>query len=262
MISVDNLCKYYYTDAREEGVIRAVDALSFQVGSGEVLGFLGPNGAGKSTTMRLLTGFLQPTMGKVTVFGCDMDQSPIEAKKQIGYLPEGAPAYGYMPVDGFLYFVGKVRGLSGSQLDQQLNKVIGLLNLEQVRKQKIETLSKGFKRRVGLAQALIHDPKVLILDEPTDGLDPNQKHEVRKLIKQLAKDKIIIISTHILEEVPAVCNRVMVIASGKIKADETPDQFAARANGDWDKAFADLTLTSGQSDTKHISDSEVSNEAQ
>ena len=207
----------------------AVDELSFSVGPGEVLGFLGPNGAGKSTTMKMITGFLHPTSGTARINGADIQQQPLAAKRQLGYLPEGAPGYGDMTVARFLDFIAEVRGLKGRQRRERLEAVVADVHLESVLPQKIETLSKGFRRRVGLAQAIIHDPKVLILDEPTDGLDPNQKHEVRNLIRGMAKDKIIVISTHILEEVDAVCSRAMIIAHGRLLADGTPTELAARS---------------------------------
>ena len=211
------------------GPIVAVDGVSLTVGPGEVLGFLGPNGAGKSTTMKMITGFLTPTKGTVTVNGFDIQEQPIEAKKSLGYLPEGAPAYGEMTTRGFLLFVGALRGLRGAELQRRLSETIHNVNLEGVMHQPIETLSKGFKRRVGLAQAILHDPPVLIFDEPTDGLDPNQKHEVRELIRTMSRDKAIILSTHILEEVHAVCTRAMIIAKGAVIADGTPAELEARS---------------------------------
>ncbi len=211
------------------GPMVAVDGVSLTVGRGEVLGFLGPNGAGKSTTMKMITGFLTPTGGTVTVNGFDIQEQPIEAKKSLGYLPEGAPAYGEMTTKNFLLFVGAMRGLRGAELRRRLSETIQKVNLEGVMHQPIETLSKGFKRRVGLAQAILHDPPVLIFDEPTDGLDPNQKHEVRELIKTMAREKAIILSTHILEEVHAVCTRAMIIAKGKVVTDGTPAELEARS---------------------------------
>lgn len=206
-----------------------VDGLSFQVAPGEVLGFLGPNGAGKSTTMKMLTGFLAPTSGTASVFGADICRQTLQVQRLIGYLPEGAPCYGDMTVRGFLDFIAEVRGFRGAQKLQRVAAVLVQLELEPVQRQNIDTLSKGFKRRVGLAQAILHDPQVLILDEPTDGLDPNQKHQVRQLIKSLAQDKIVIISTHILEEVSAVCTRALVIAHGKLVADGTPFELESRS---------------------------------
>lgn len=207
----------------------AVDGLSFTVIEGEVLGFLGPNGAGKSTTMKVITGFLSPSSGSVKIDGNDISQRSLKAKSLIGYLPEGAPSYGDMTTIEFLRFIAQVRGFRGEEIDKRVEHVIAEVALEAVREQTIETLSKGFKRRVGLAQAIMHDPKVLILDEPTDGLDPNQKHHVRELIKNLAKDKIVIISTHILEEVTAVCTRAIIIAKGCIVADGTPAELESRS---------------------------------
>ena len=196
---------------------------------GEVLGFLGPNGAGKSTTMKLITGFLSASHGTVSIDGFDISENPIEAKSLMGYLPEGAPSYGDMTTLEFLNFVAQVRGFRGEEISQRVQHVLDEVELNSVSQQTIETLSKGFKRRVGLAQAIMHDPKVLILDEPTDGLDPNQKHHVRELIKNLARDKIVIISTHILEEVTAVCSRAIIIAQGRIVADGTPAELESRS---------------------------------
>ena len=207
----------------------AVDALSFSVQPGEVLGFLGPNGAGKSTTMKMLTGFLAPTSGTASIFGCDIQTQRLQAQRQIGYLPEGAPCYGDMTVRGFLEFIAEVRGFRGADKQARVTSAAAKVELDHVLGQTIETLSKGFKRRVGLAQAILHDPRVLILDEPTDGLDPNQKHQVRELIKGLAQDKIVIISTHILEEVSAVCSRAVIIASGRLVADGTPFELETRS---------------------------------
>ena len=218
MIEVEGLVKTF-------GHLTAVDGVSFKVPKGQVLGFLGPNGAGKSTTMKMITGFMTPTAGSVRVAGHDMDAHPIAAKTQIGYLPEGAPAYPDMTPISFLNFVADVRRLDNATRQRRLDYVIANVHLEAVLEQPIETLSKGFKRRVGLAQAILHDPPVLVLDEPTDGLDPNQKHEVRSLIADMAKEKAIIISTHILEEVDAVCNRAMIIADGRILADGTPAEL-------------------------------------
>ncbi|MEK7989483.1 MAG: ABC transporter ATP-binding protein [Thiotrichaceae bacterium] len=214
---------------KEFGLLTAVDDISFEVKKGEVLGFLGPNGAGKSTTMKMITGFLTPTSGTVSVDGFDITQQPLEVKRRIGYLPEGAPAYPDMTPLSFLNFIGDIRGLSASQKQQRIDDVVSRVNLENVLYQPIETLSKGFKRRVGLAQAILHDPEVLILDEPTDGLDPNQKHEVRSLITQMAEEKVIILSTHILEEVHAVCSRAIIIANGKVLADGTPNELESES---------------------------------
>jgi ABC-2 type transport system ATP-binding protein len=221
-IEARRLCKHY-------GPLVAVDDLSFEVGAGEVLGFLGPNGAGKSTTMKMLTGFLAPTSGTALINGHDIVDDSLAARRCIGYLPEGAPSYGEMTVRSFLQFVARARGIAGRKALQAAEAAIERLNLTGVTEQSIETLSKGFKRRVGLAQALIHDPQVLILDEPTDGLDPNQKHEVRRLIRDMAQDKIIVISTHLLEEVHAVCNRAMIIAQGRLLVDDTPAGLIARS---------------------------------
>jgi ABC-2 type transport system ATP-binding protein len=222
MIKTDHLTKRY-------GSLTAVDAVSFQVGPGEVLGFLGPNGAGKTTTMRMLAGFVTPTAGSASICGHDVERGTLAAKAALGYLPEGAPLYGEMTVSGFLDFIASLRGLEGERRAQRLTHVIEHLQLGAVLEQTIETLSKGFRRRVGLAQAIVHDPPVLILDEPTDGLDPNQKHEVRTLINTMARDKIIVISTHLLEEVEAVCTRAIIIARGRIVADDTPAGLAARS---------------------------------
>ena len=207
----------------------AVDGLSFRVQPGEVLGFLGPNGAGKSTTMKMLTGFLAPTSGTARIFGFDIQRQTLKAQQLIGYLPEGAPCYGDMTVQGFLAFIAEVRGFRGAEKRARVARAVAQVELESVLGQSIETLSKGFKRRVGLAQAILHVPQVLIVDEPTDGLDPNQKHQVRQLIQRLAHDKIIVISTHILEEVSAVCSRALVIASGRVVADGTPFELESRS---------------------------------
>lgn len=209
------------------GDFLAVDRISFSVEPGQVLGFLGPNGAGKSTTMKMLAGFLSPTSGSGKICGFDIETQPQEAKRQLGYLPEGAPSYGEMTVAQFLSFIADIRQLQGSHKAERTRDVIARLDLGGVVDQQIETLSKGFKRRVGLAQAIIHDPKVLIMDEPTDGLDPNQKAEVRSLINAIARDKTIIISTHILEEVDAVCSRAIIIAKGRVVADDTPAKLEA-----------------------------------
>ena len=222
MIEIRNLTKRFAGHA-------AVDGLSFKVQQGEVLGFLGPNGAGKSTTMKMLTGFLAPTSGTASILGHDVQSDTLAAQRLIGYLPEGALSYGDMTVLGFLEFIAEVRGFRGAEKKQRVLRAVQQVELDKVLEQSIETLSKGFKRRVGLAQAILHDPQVLILDEPTDGLDPNQKHQVRQLIQSLAKDKIVIISTHILEEVSAVCTRAVVIAGGKLVADATPLELESRS---------------------------------
>lgn len=211
------------------GSLIAVDGVSLAVARGEVLGFLGPNGAGKSTTMKMITGFLAPTAGSVRICGEELAADPIAAKRRIGYLPEGAPAYGEMTPSGFLDFIADVRGLKGAAKEQRIREVVARIHLEEVLGQSIETLSKGFKRRVGLAQAILHDPEILIMDEPTDGLDPNQKHEVRQLIREMAPTKAIIISTHILEEVDAVCTRAVIIAHGRLLFSGTPADLAARS---------------------------------
>ncbi|HEV3017683.1 MAG TPA: ABC transporter ATP-binding protein [Burkholderiaceae bacterium] len=222
MIKTERLSKHY-------GALTAVDDVSFEVGGGEVLGFLGPNGAGKTTTMRMLTGFIAPSSGRASIFGHDVEDDPIAARSCIGYLPEGAPGYGEMSARGFLEFIADLRGLRGAARRSRLDTVIERLALGPVLHQSIETLSKGFRRRVGLAQAIVHDPPVLILDEPTDGLDPNQKYEVRTLINEMSRDKIIVISTHLLEEVDAVCTRALLIARGRLVADDTPAGLAGRS---------------------------------
>ncbi len=220
MIEIDNLGKRF-------GAITAVAGISLKVERGEVLGFLGPNGAGKSTTMKMVAGFLSPTSGTARVCGFDVVEQPLEVKRRLGYLPEGAPAYPDMTTEGFLRFCADIRGIPGADRAKRIGRAVELTQLKRVLHQPIDTLSKGFKRRVGLAQALLHDPEVLILDEPTDGLDPNQKHEVRGLIQGMAAQKAIIISTHILEEVDAVCTRAVVIAGGKLVADGTPAEYEA-----------------------------------
>jgi ABC-2 type transport system ATP-binding protein len=222
MIDCQRLTKQY-------GTLCAVNDLSFRVEPGEVLGFLGPNGAGKTTTMRIIAGFLSPTSGRVNVCGHDVETEATAAKRCIGYLPEGAPSYPEMTPRSFLEFVAEVRAIPPAVRRRRLEEVFGLLHLESVIGQTIDTLSKGYRRRVGLAQAILHDPQVLILDEPTDGLDPNQKHEVRELIRHMAKEKLIVISTHVLEEVDAVCSRAIIIAHGRILADDTPAGLEARS---------------------------------
>lgn len=222
MIQASKLTRCY-------GDFVAVDRLSFSVEPGTVLGFLGPNGAGKSTTMKMLTGFLPPTSGTATIHGHDIVTDSLAARRLIGYLPEGAPLYGELSVLRFLEFIAGARGFSGTDAGRRVEQAIERLQLDEVRHQTIETLSKGFKRRVGLAQAILSDPPVLVLDEPTDGLDPNQKQQVRRLIREMAEDKIIIISTHILEEVDALCSRAMIIARGKLLADDTPASLLARS---------------------------------
>jgi ABC-2 type transport system ATP-binding protein len=221
MISVRNLTRRF-------GSVTAVDDVSFDMARGEVLGFLGPNGAGKSTTMKMITGFLAPTSGTAVIGGHDILTEPIAAKRELGYLPEGAPAYPDMTPAGFLNFIAQIRGFRSAEAERRIDLAVERTALGGVLDQPIDTLSKGFKRRVGLAQALLHDPPVLILDEPTDGLDPNQKHEVRRLIASMP-EKAIVISTHILEEVDAVCTRAIVIAEGRVVADGTPGVLAARS---------------------------------
>lgn len=223
MLQVEGLTKRF-------GAITAVDDITFSVERGEVLGFLGPNGAGKSTTMKMVTGYLPATAGTATVCGFDVAQSPIEVKKRIGYLPEGAPLYEDMTPLGFLSFVAEVRGMRGAEKEKAIDRAADMIHIKDVLYQPIGTLSKGYKRRVGLAQAVLHDPEVMILDEPTDGLDPNQKHDVRQLIDRMAEDKVIVISTHLLEEVDAVCSRAIIIARGKIVADGTPTDLMARSH--------------------------------
>ena len=210
------------------GEILAVDGISLQGNKGEVLGFLGPNGAGKSTTMKMLTGFLEPDAGSARIAGIDVREEPKQAKRKLGYLPEGAPCYGDMSVRAFLGFIAEIRGFDGEEIKRKVDAAVDKTQLASVLEQKIDTLSKGFKRRVAIAQAILHDPQVLIMDEPTDGLDPNQKHQVRKLISAMAADKAIIVSTHILEEVEAVCSRAVIINRGRIVADGTAEDLMAR----------------------------------
>jgi ABC-2 type transport system ATP-binding protein len=224
MIQVENLRKLF-------GAKAAVDGISFKVEKGEVLGFLGPNGAGKSTTMRMVTGYFSPTSGSISVGGVNMLENPEEAKRSIGYLPENAPLYSDMSVTGFLGFCAELRGLYGAEKSKAVDHAIDLCFLESVRNQSVDTLSKGYRHRTCLAQSILHDPEILILDEPTDGLDPNQKHEVRSLIKRMGANKAIIFSTHILEEVEAACTRAIIIDRGKIVADGTPDQLKRSAPG-------------------------------
>ena len=222
MIEISHLSKRF-------GSLLVIDDLSLTLVPGEVLGFLGPNGAGKSTTMKMLAGFLSPSQGDISIYGLSIRKAPIPCQQIIGYLPEGAPAYEEMTVAGFLAFIAEIRGFKGGEKSSRVHAAITKMSLDTVLNQPIETLSKGFKRRVGLAQAILHDPKVLILDEPTDGLDPNQKHQVRQLIRGLSRDKIVIISTHILEEVRAVCSRVVIISSGRLQIDCTPDALERRS---------------------------------
>jgi ABC-2 type transport system ATP-binding protein len=222
MLEIQHLVKHF-------GPLKAVDDISFTVPPGEVLGFLGPNGAGKSTTMKMITGFLAPTSGTAIVCGHDITAQPIPAKRCIGYLPEGAPAYPDMTPADFLDFIAHIRGYTGSEVKTRVGRVVEMIRIAEVLHQPIETLSKGYKRRVGVAQALLHDPDVLILDEPTDGLDPNQKYEMRKIITAMRPEKAIIISTHLLEEVEAVCSRAIIIAHGRILADGPPAELAERS---------------------------------
>jgi ABC-2 type transport system ATP-binding protein len=224
MIKVHNLAKAF-------GTKRAVDGISFSVERGEVLGFLGPNGAGKSTTMRMITGFIPPTEGTITVGGFDIVENSIQARRLIGYLPENAPAYTDMTVLGFLNFAAEIRGLRGEAKKKAVARAIEMCFLESVMHQSVETLSKGYRHRTCFAQSIIHDPDVLVLDEPTDGLDPNQKHEVRGLIRRMGEKKAIIFSTHILEEVDAACSRAIIIDRGKIVANGTPLQL--RQKSEW-----------------------------
>ena len=215
--------------SRNFGKFQAVNKVSFQVRKSEVLGFLGPNGAGKSTTMKMLTGYLQPSSGDALICGLSVTKQSIKARAQIGYLPESAPSYGEMQVEEFLRFAGKVRRLKGKRLNSQIEKVLEETSLKTVRNQLIETLSKGYRQRTCLAQALLHDPPVLLLDEPTDGLDPNQKHEFRNLISQLKEDRTILVSTHILEEVEAICSRAIILSEGKIVGDGTPEELLSKS---------------------------------
>jgi gliding motility-associated transport system ATP-binding protein len=222
MLEARHLVKHF-------GSLSAVEDVSFAVAQGEVLGFLGPNGAGKSTTMKMITGFLAPTSGTAVICGHDITEAPIAAKRAIGYLPEGAPAYPDMTPADFLRFIAHIRGFWGVEARRRIAHIAQMIQIEEVMEQPIETLSKGFRRRVGVAQALLHDPRVLILDEPTDGLDPNQKYEMRKIIAAMRPEKAIIISTHLLEEVEAVCSRAIIIARGRLLADGTPAELAQRS---------------------------------
>jgi ABC-2 type transport system ATP-binding protein len=234
MIKIKDLRKTF-------GPIIAVDGVSFDVDKGQVLGFLGPNGAGKSTVMRMLSCFIPPDSGTAEVCGFDIVKNPIQVRQSIGYLAENVPAYSDMTVGAFLNFICDARGLCGKARKEALDKTVAMCHIESVYHQTIETLSKGYKRRVGLAQALIHNPPVLIMDEPTDGLDPNQKHEVRQLITKMSKEKCIIVSTHILEEVEAVCDRAIIIAKGKILADSTPAKLKEEYKGTLDEVFRKIT---------------------
>lgn len=235
MIEIENLTKRF-------GPVTAVAKLSLRAGRGEVVGVLGPNGAGKSTTMKMATGYLMPDSGTVRIAGHDIVSDTLPAQRLIGYLPEGAPAYGEMTPRQFLAFIARVRGFSGADARAACARAQTLTELSSVLDRPIDTLSKGFRRRVGLAQAILHDPEILVLDEPTDGLDPNQKHAVRSLIRQMAPTKTILISTHLLEEVEAICTRAVVIDRGRVVADDTPAGLAARApSGRLDDVFRNLT---------------------
>ena len=236
MLEVKNLKKNF-------GTFQAVKGISFTVGKGEVLGFLGPNGAGKSTTMRMVTGFLPPTSGTASICGHDIVSDPVGAKRCLGYLPESAPSYRAMTVREFLTFIASVRGYRGAAAKGKVDEVVVKARLEPVVGKTIETLSKGYRQRTCFAQAILHDPSVLIMDEPTDGLDPNQKHTVREMIREMSAEKAIVISTHILEEVDAVCTRAIVIADGEIKADGTPAELRAMdPSGRLDVVFRNLTM--------------------
>ena len=239
MLEIQHLVKHF-------GTLSAVDDVSFAVARGEVLGFLGPNGAGKSTTMKMITGFVPPTSGTAIICGHDIAQAPIAAKRCIGYLPEGAPAYPDMTAAEFLDFIAHIRGFSGREAKRQIGRIVETIHIAEVLHQPIETLSKGYRRRVGVAQALLHDPQVLILDEPTDGLDPNQKYEMRKIIEDMRPNKAIVISTHLLEEVEAVCSRAIIIAHGRILADATPSELARRSRHHNAVRFAASGVTDAQ----------------
>lgn len=225
MIVATNLSKHY-------GPLLAVDNISFKAEPGEVLGFLGPNGAGKSSAMRMISGFLLPSSGSASIYGHNVVKEPIAAKKCLGYLPEGAPLYSELNTEQFLRFIARARGMDKATQRARINLTLERLSLKSIAHQTIETLSKGFKRRVGLAAAILHEPAALVLDEPTDGLDPNQKHEVRALIRELAKERTVLLSTHILEEVEALCTRVIIIAHGKILVDATPAELLAKSRYD------------------------------
>lgn len=237
MLTVTGLTKNF-------GSLQAVKGISFDVKKGEVLGFLGPNGAGKSTTMRMITGFIPPTSGSAAICGHNILTNPVEAKRCIGYLPENAPAYGTMTVTDFLIFIAKMRGYRGTALKERVENAIARSKLDDVRRQTVETLSKGFRQRTCFAQAILHDPPVLIMDEPTDGLDPNQKFVVREMIKEMATEKAIIVSTHILEEVDAVCTRAIIISGGHIVANGSPKELKAQdRQGSLEAVFRKLTKT-------------------
>ena len=234
MISAKNLSKTF-------GARQAVKEVSFEVARGEILGFLGPNGAGKTTTMRMITGYLSPTAGSASVGGFDMQDEPVKARELIGFLPENAPAYGDMTVGAFLGFIASMRGFSGAERTKRVDTAMDRCLLGSVRNQTIETLSKGYRQRTCFAQAILHDPPVLILDEPTEGLDPNQKHVVRSMIKDMAKEKVVIFSTHILEEVDAICTRAIIISGGRLVADSTPAEL--KKQGSLEEVFRKLTRT-------------------
>jgi len=235
MIEAENLCKSF-------GPIQAVDNVSFQMEEGDVLGFMGPNGAGKTTTMKMLTCFCPPDSGTATVTGHDVREAPVKVRENVGYLAENAPAYEEMTPAGFLNFICDARGLDGTERDDAINRVAQSCAISDVMYQPIGTLSRGYRRRVGLAQALVHDPPVLILDEPTDGLDPNQKNDVRELLSDIAADKSILISTHILEEVDAICNRMIIIHQGRLLVDTTPGDLRDEKGKDLDAVFRELTM--------------------
>ena len=234
MISVRSLTKNF-------GARQAVKGVTFDVAKGEVLGFLGPNGAGKTTTMRMITGFLAPTAGTAVINGNDIQTDPVAARRSLGYLPESAPSYGDMTVQAFLRFIAEMRGFTGTTRDAAADRAIERCFLTGVRHQTIETLSKGYRQRTGFAQAILHDPPVLIMDEPTDGLDPNQKHVVRNMIKEMAREKAIVLSTHVLEEVDALCTRVIIISNGTLVANNTPDTLMKQ--GSLEQVFRKLTTT-------------------
>ncbi len=241
MIKVKNLTKYF-------GTIKAVNNLSFVVKKGEILGFLGPNGAGKSTTMRMITGFLPPSSGSAVVGGHDIIEDSISAREKIGYLPENAPVYPDMSVISYLNFCAEIRGFSGSSKRKKVEETIDKCFLSEVKYQIINTLSKGFRQRVCFAQSIIHNPEYLIFDEPTDGLDPNQKHEVRLMIRDMSEEKAIILSTHILDEVENVCTRAIIISNGAIAVDDTPDNLKAKS-----PVHGAVSLTLADTDTKELS---------
>jgi ABC-2 type transport system ATP-binding protein len=226
---------------RSFGPVVAVDGISFSVQKGEVLGLLGPNGAGKTTAMRMLTCFIRPDSGTASVCGYDILTHPTEVRRSLGYLAENSPAYPEMTVGGFLNFICDIRRIGGKNRKKALDRVVPMCSIDSVYHQSIETLSKGYKRRVGLAQALIHDPQVLILDEPTDGLDPNQKHEVRRLISEMGKDKCIVVSTHILDEVEAICSRTIIVARGKVLVDSTPKELKEQHHLSLEEVFRKIT---------------------